>query len=125
MINFLTCFKKKFTQLLNKNLFRNYLIKILILKEIFFFLKKEYKKYFYFFYQVQLYNEALTNLNFLNCKKKSKVDEECIKLLNGILLKPKEKSNYESESSDAEAFNSDHENTSEYRKKFPFKNVYD
>lgn len=72
-----------------------------------------------------MYNEALTNLNFLNCKKKSRIDEDCIKLLNGVLLKPKEEKCYDSESSEAEALNSDHENASEFRKKFPFKNVYD
>ncbi|RMZ93638.1 hypothetical protein BpHYR1_031725, partial [Brachionus plicatilis] len=66
---------------------------------------------------------------FLNSNKNSSVDEDCINLLNGILLKPKqEKSCDESESSEAEVFNSDYENktnNTEYRKKFPFKNVYD
>ncbi|CAF0791844.1 unnamed protein product [Brachionus calyciflorus] len=81
---------------------------------------------------VQFYNEALTNLNFLNSKKNSSLDEDCINLLNSVLQKPKQDRSTlatdESESSETENLNTDNENENEikeYRKKFPFKNVYD
>lgn len=77
----------------------------------------------------------MTNLNFLNSAKKSSLDEDCIQILNSILQRPRaEKSTLntdESESSENECIHTDNENESEiktdkeYRKKYPFKNVYD
>lgn len=80
----------------------------------------------------------MTQLNFLNSNKQTSIDEDCINLLNNLLQKPAKanKSAYdESDTSEAETLNTDNENDldtdekhgkeNEYRKKFPFKSVYD
>jgi hypothetical protein len=71
---------------------------------------------------VQYYNEALTNLNLLNSNKQNSLDEDCIILLNSLLQKTiNRNANAESESSENENEN----NNSDYRKKYPFSQVYD
>ncbi len=70
---------------------------------------------------MQYYNEALTNLNLLNSNKQNSLDEDCIILLNSLLQKTIRNANTESESSENENEN----NNSDYRKKYPFSQVYD
>ncbi len=75
----------------------------------------------------------------LNVSKRTSQDEDCISLLNGLLRKPLVKlydpssgsysKTTESEASETETVTSENENENEasanYRKKFPFKQVYD
>ena len=99
---------------------------------------------------MQFYNEALTQLNLLNSKKATSVDEDCLNFLFGLLQKSFTTCRYKSDSSETNTHDLEsdvdsvaneldylkllsrqkgeseiNENASEFSKKFPFNKVYD
>ena len=103
---------------------------------------------------MQFYNEALTQLNLLNSKKATSVDEDCLNFLFSLLQKSLTACRHQSDSSETNTpihdndLESDvdsvaneldylkllsrqkgesemNENASEFSKKFPFSKIYD
>ncbi len=77
--------------------------------------------------EIQFFNEALTQLNLLNANKRTSNEEDCINLLISMLQRTPTVRKSESESSETEPANNEPtvERDCEYRKKFPFKQIYD
>jgi hypothetical protein len=89
--------------------------------------------------EIQLYNEALMQLNLLNANKRTSNQEDCVSLLASVLQKASatvangsathgtKSVDDSAESSEAEPASAvpGNERNGEYRKKFPFKQTYD
>jgi hypothetical protein len=89
---------------------------------------------------VQYYNEALTQLNLLNSKKETSIDEDCLNYLISLLQKSSfaesKNDNFDNNVDPSELaylslLSKRHgeqeisDNTTEFTKKFPFNKIYD